>query len=260
MERLRPAPSASRESAASNALPAFPARSVALRSRTSVPMVRRSPAPSPLSAHSISRPWHFVDLSHEQCGFAYRRSIFNTTQRGRYIVTAVTFRFDLTPRPHLTYADLHAHFATGRTSPRRSMSITPFARSVTAKACCIVEGEADCRSAGSFFKNPVVDSMPFSIASHQRSILRQTRFPTGLPTTARSSSPPRGCWNGRLHQRLCPGPCRNLLAPHPGAHQSRPRHRRRYHRAARHDPARRSQSLFRNRARTGAGSARALNR
>jgi UDP-N-acetylmuramate dehydrogenase len=43
----------------------------------------------------------FVDLSRDQCGFAYRRSIFNSTHRNRYIVTAVTFRFDPAVKPIL---------------------------------------------------------------------------------------------------------------------------------------------------------------
>src|SRR5664279_3966917 len=33
------------------------------------------------------RSGEFVDIAAENCGFAYRRSIFNGTQRGRYIVS-----------------------------------------------------------------------------------------------------------------------------------------------------------------------------
>lgn len=57
----------------------------------------------------------FVTLSRQECGFAYRRSIFNTTQRGRYAVTSVNFRFDLTAQPKLEYADLRRHFADWNT-------------------------------------------------------------------------------------------------------------------------------------------------
>ena len=97
----------------------------------------------------------FVTLTHQQCGFAYRRSIFNTTHRNRYIVTQVTFRFDLTAAPKLTYADLQRHFA-GRPTPA-PMEIYHAVREIRhSKGMLIVEGEADCRSAGSFFKNPIV--------------------------------------------------------------------------------------------------------
>ncbi len=33
-----------------------------------------------------------VRLGKEQCGFGYRRSIFNSTEAGRYLITGVTFR------------------------------------------------------------------------------------------------------------------------------------------------------------------------
>jgi len=97
----------------------------------------------------------FVTLSHEQCRFAYRSSIFNTTHRNRYVVTQVAFRFDSTATPKLAYADLQRHFAE-RATPT-PMEIYYVVREIRhSKGMLIVEGEADCRSAGSFFKNPVV--------------------------------------------------------------------------------------------------------
>jgi len=98
----------------------------------------------------------FTTLTHQQCGFAYRRSIFNTTHRNRYIVTQVTFRFDRTTTPNLTYADLQRHFA-GRDPAPKPIDIYHAVREIRhSKGMLIVEGEADARSAGSFFKNPVV--------------------------------------------------------------------------------------------------------
>lgn len=98
----------------------------------------------------------FVTLSREQCGFSYRRSIFNSVHRGRYIVTAVSFRFDRGVRPNLNYADLQRHFGTS--AAPTPLEIYHAVRAIRhGKGMLIVEGEADCRSAGSFFKNPVVD-------------------------------------------------------------------------------------------------------
>lgn len=96
----------------------------------------------------------FVTLEKAACGFAYRRSIFNTTHRGRYIVTAVTFRFDPARRPRLTYADLTRHFGQSQPTP---LEVYHAVREIRhSKGMLIVEGEPDSRSAGSFFKNPVV--------------------------------------------------------------------------------------------------------
>jgi UDP-N-acetylmuramate dehydrogenase len=102
---------------------------------------------------------HFVDLPREQCGFSYRRSMFNTTHRGRYIVTAVTFRFDAARKPRLTYADLTRHFGETQPTP---LEVYHTVREIRhGKGMLIVEGEPDSRSAGSFFKNPVVDREVF---------------------------------------------------------------------------------------------------
>jgi UDP-N-acetylmuramate dehydrogenase len=96
----------------------------------------------------------FVDLGRDQCGFSYRRSIFNSTQRNRYIVTAVTFRFDPGAAPRLAYADLTRYFEGQSPTP---IEIYHAVRAIRhRKGMLIVEGEDDCRSAGSFFKNPIV--------------------------------------------------------------------------------------------------------
>jgi UDP-N-acetylmuramate dehydrogenase len=110
---------------------------------------------------------NFVTLSHDQCEFAYRSSIFNTTHRHRYIVTQVTFRFDSTAAPKVIYADLQRHFA-GRATPT-PIQIYHAVREIRhGKGMLIVEGEDDCRSAGSFFKNPIV---PESVLSNVSAVL-----------------------------------------------------------------------------------------
>ena len=100
-----------------------------------------------------------VDLPRDDCGFAYRRSIFNGSERGRYIITAVTFRFDRSARPKLNYADLRNRFGT--TAPRPDEVSRAIREIRRAKGMLLVEGDPDCRSAGSFFKNPVVEPEAF---------------------------------------------------------------------------------------------------
>lgn len=99
---------------------------------------------------------NFVEFSNAECGFAYRRSRFNTADRSRYIVTRVDYRLRRGGEPALTYADLLAHFAGRKTMP----SLTEVAEAVRSirksKGMLLVEGDPNCRSAGSFFKNPSV--------------------------------------------------------------------------------------------------------
>ncbi len=97
----------------------------------------------------------FVSLSAAECGFGYRRSVFNSAVRGRYVVTAVTFRFSLGRSLELKYAELQRRFAGQSPTPMEVYSVVREIRH--GKGMLLVPGEADCRSAGSFFKNPVVD-------------------------------------------------------------------------------------------------------
>ena len=97
----------------------------------------------------------FVEFSAAECGFAYRRSRFNSTDRGRYLVTRVDYRLIPGGAPTLRYADLQRAFPCG--SEARLADVAAVVRRIRqSKGMLLVEGDPDCRSAGSFFKNPVV--------------------------------------------------------------------------------------------------------
>jgi len=98
----------------------------------------------------------FVEFSNAECGFAYRRSRFNTTDRGLYIVTRVDYRLRQNGSPLLTYQDLKAHFADWATAPTLAETADAVRSIRQGKAMLLVDCDPDCRSAGSFFKNPEV--------------------------------------------------------------------------------------------------------
>ena len=96
------------------------------------------------------------ELCREACGFTYRSSIFNTTERGRFVILGVAYALTPGGEPHLEYADLKRHFE-GRESRPNLAETREAVRHIRArKGMLIVAGDPDCRSAGSFFKNPVV--------------------------------------------------------------------------------------------------------
>lgn len=99
----------------------------------------------------------FREFSTAECGFAYRRSIFNTAERGRYIVTRVSYQLREGGEPRIAYADLKHHF---KDSPAPTLcGVSQAVREIRRrKGMYIVAGDPDCRSAGSFFKNPVVSA------------------------------------------------------------------------------------------------------
>ena len=96
------------------------------------------------------------DLCNEACGFSYRSSIFNTSERGRFIILQVSYALTPGGEPHLAYTDLKRHFE-GRDSSPTLAEVREAVRHIRArKGMLIVEGDPDCQSAGSFFKNPVL--------------------------------------------------------------------------------------------------------
>jgi UDP-N-acetylmuramate dehydrogenase len=102
----------------------------------------------------------FVELDQAACRFGYRQSVFNTTARGRYIVLAVTYRLRVSGAPTLKYADVRRVFAerlaAGETPTL--LEVYEAVRAIRAeKGMLAGQGGEDSRSAGSFFKNPVVD-------------------------------------------------------------------------------------------------------
>jgi len=96
------------------------------------------------------------ELCNEACGFSYRSSIFNTTERGRFIILRVTFALIPGGEPHVEYADLKRHFEGRENRPDLGETREAVRHIRARKGMLIVEGDPDCRSAGSFFKNPVI--------------------------------------------------------------------------------------------------------
>ena len=122
----------------------------------------------------------FVEFSAAECGFGYRRSRFNSTDCDRYVVTRVDYRLTHGSAPTLRYADLQRAFASG-VQPSLAEVAAVVRRVRQTKGMLLVEGDPDCRSAGSFFKNPVVAE------DHVRHIAKTSakeppRFPAGPGT------------------------------------------------------------------------------
>lgn len=119
------------------------------------------------------------EFSNEACGFAYRTSIFNTVARGRFIILGVRFALTKNGAPKLEYRDLKNHFAEHPGQPSLK-DVRKAVREIRySKAMLIVEGDEDSRSAGSFFKNPVLSAPKFKevqqIAENRR--LQVPSFP-----------------------------------------------------------------------------------
>ena len=101
-------------------------------------------------------------LKNTECGFAYRSSIFNTTKRNCYIILEVSFALREGSKPNIRYADLQKFFAEHAAEPTLTEVRAAVREIRHRKAMLIVPGDDDARSAGSFFKNPVVPQSLFA--------------------------------------------------------------------------------------------------
>jgi len=128
----------------------------------------------------------FVELSDAGCQFSYRASLFNTVARDRYIVLAVTYALKPDGDPALRYPDVKNFFANAAGKPSLE-EVRDAVRAIRArKAMLITPDDPDCRSAGSFFKNPVVTLETFArieVAAKEQGLIRDDERAPSFPAS-----------------------------------------------------------------------------
>lgn len=101
------------------------------------------------------------ELCNQACGFSYRTSIFNTSARGRYIILRVSYALQQGGGAFIAYADLKKYFAGWSENPTLANTRDAIRKIRAGKGMLITAGDDDCRSAGSFFKNPILSSVQY---------------------------------------------------------------------------------------------------
>jgi UDP-N-acetylmuramate dehydrogenase len=99
---------------------------------------------------------NFVEWSREDCGFAYRSSRFNLRDKGRYVLTRVDFSLLQGGPPTLDYADIRRYFEEKGMNPSLQDTRRAVITIRKTKGMVLAANDPDSRSAGSFFKNPIV--------------------------------------------------------------------------------------------------------
>ena len=96
---------------------------------------------------------NFITLAAEHCGFGYRESVFKHSLKGRVIITAVEFRLSRKANPKLNYGDLCQEVEN-----RGGATLRNIREAICAIRRSKLPDPAVTGNAGSFFKNPVVES------------------------------------------------------------------------------------------------------
>ncbi len=97
-----------------------------------------------------------MEIDGKDCGFAYRSSLFNTTGRDRHVVLAVSFSLQPGGAPRIVYSDLKRVFENRSADIRLAEVRNAVLQIRAGKSMLLQAGDPDSKSAGSFFKNPVV--------------------------------------------------------------------------------------------------------
>ncbi len=104
------------------------------------------------TVHAFDRTTRsFVDIPGADCGYGYRTSRFKTDWKGRYIITAVTFRLSTVPQPKLDYGGVRKALGDRESSPQVIRETVIGIREQK------LPDPKEIGSAGSFFCNPVID-------------------------------------------------------------------------------------------------------
>ena len=93
----------------------------------------------------------FVDSPGADCGYGYRTSLFKTAWKGRYIITAVSFRLSTFPQPKLDYGGVRKALGDREPSPQVIRDTIIGIREQK------LPDPKEVGSAGSFFCNPVIE-------------------------------------------------------------------------------------------------------
>ena len=117
------------------------------------------------------------ELTSAECGFTYRTSIFNSTERDRYVVLSVTYALTRHGAPKIAYKDLKDHFAD--TTPGLGETRNAVLKIRAAKSMVIDDEDPNSKSAGSFFKNPIVDTRHFEEIAARSDAGAVPHFPAG---------------------------------------------------------------------------------
>ena len=98
-----------------------------------------------------------LEMANEDCRFSYRQSVFNGRRKGRYAITRVEYALQLDAAPNLHYRDVKLYFAERGTTQPTLAETADAVRIIRArKGMVLSESDPDTRSAGSFFKNPII--------------------------------------------------------------------------------------------------------
>lgn len=110
-----------------------------------------------LEAYQISSG-NVVTMDAYDCGFGYRSSVFKSYEKGKYIITSVTFRLSRTPQINIDYGDIKNTLLDKGIRNPTPMDISKAVIDIRTRK---LPDPMALPNAGSFFKNPEIPRSEF---------------------------------------------------------------------------------------------------
>ena len=131
-----------------------------------------------IGAYGIEQEKYFLSLeayllesgeklifNNNECNFGYRNSVFKTELKGKLIITSINYSLDKHFKPELTYSDLSSRLTPNCTAQELFDAVVQIRQQK-------LPDPNELGNAGSFFKNPVVDTMQFEDLKNDFSDIR----------------------------------------------------------------------------------------
>jgi UDP-N-acetylmuramate dehydrogenase len=138
-----------------------------------------------------------VELDAQACQFGYRDSFFKRAGRDRFVILSVTFRLPKRWAPRAGYADIARTLSDARDGDATSPTPQAIFDAVVAVRRAKLPDPLQLGNAGSFFKNPVVETAHFERLRQQEPELVSYRQPDGRVKLAAGWLIDRCGWKGR---------------------------------------------------------------
>lgn len=97
-------------------------------------------------------------FSNKECQFSYRYSIFKKPAYKKFIITSVTFELSVKPTPNLSYKDLHQFFEAKGIKEPTQREIRDAVIEIRMNK---FPNLAEIGTAGSFWKNPIIEKVDY---------------------------------------------------------------------------------------------------
>lgn len=104
-----------------------------------------------------------VKLDRERCRFGYRDSAFKREERGRYLITEVTFALTPGGAAAVRYPELRRALGDPAAAPPLAEVREAVLRLRRSKSMVLDPADENGRSAGSFFMNPTLEEAAFAV-------------------------------------------------------------------------------------------------